>query len=211
MTLWTEERMGRDTLIALTAYVFIFILAFTLSIGMGFGAAESMHDPSSPLLYLRRVLMVIAALAIPWFTRGQPPAALGWTLSVKWIAISVAVGLFMGFTNPGGFNPKDPLAVLLALFHTFATELFFRSYLFKTFERTLGGVWVPILLSSLCYGLFYLTTWPIWASSPLGKLAFVCLFTLVGIPFAYGYKRSGSFLVPWMMHFFGVLKYGMFF
>ena len=78
-------------------------------------------------------------------------------------------------------------------------------------ERAFKGVWSPILLSSFCYGLFYLTTWPIWGSPPIGKLAFVILFTLVGIPFAYGYKKSGSFLVPWMMHFFGVLKYGMLF
>ncbi len=131
--------MDKDTFIALTAYVFLLILAFILSIGLGFGEAESMHDPSSPLLYLRRVIMVIAALALPWVTRGQSPSALGWTLSVKWIGISLAVGLFMGFSNPGGFNPKDPLAVLLALFHTFATELFFRGYLFKTFERSRGG------------------------------------------------------------------------
>ena len=203
--------MDKDTLISLLAFAFLFILAFILSIGLGLGEAESMHDPSSPLLYLRRVLMIIAAIALPWVTRRQSPSALGWTLSVKWIGIALAVGLIMGFSNPGGFNPKDPLALLLALFHTFATELFFRGYLFKTFERSQGGLWGPILLSSFCYGLFYLTTWPIWSSSPLGKLAFVGLFTLVGIPFAYSYKRSGSFLVPWMMHFFGVLKYGMLF
>ena len=165
-TLSTKDSMDKDTLIALTAYVLLLLLAFILSIGLGYGAAESMHDPSSPLLYLRRVLMVIAAIALPWITRGQSPSALGWTLSVKWIGISLAVGLFMGFSNPGGFNPKDPLAVLLALFHTFATELFFRGYLFKTFERSRGGMWIPVLLSSFCYGLFYLTTWPIWSSPP---------------------------------------------
>jgi hypothetical protein len=128
--------MDKDTLIALLAYVLLFILAFILSIGLGLGEAESMHDPSSPLLYLRRVLMVIAAIALPWVTRRQSPSALGWTLSVKWIGIALAVGLVMGFSNPGGFNPKDPLAILLALFHTFATELFFRGYLFKTFEHS---------------------------------------------------------------------------
>ncbi len=203
--------MNRDTFIALSAFVLLFILAFTFSIGLELGEAESLHAPSSLLLYCRRILMVIAALAIPWLTIRQTPAALGWHLSLKWIGISVAVGLFMGFSNPGGFNPKDPVAILLALFHTFATELFFRGYLFKTFERTLKGVWIPILLSSFCYGLSYLTTWPIWNSSPIAKLAFVILFSCVGIPFAYGYKKSGSFFVPWLMHFFGVLKYGMLF
>jgi hypothetical protein len=203
--------MNRDIFIALLTFALLLILAFTFSIGLELGEAESLHSPSSLLLYCRRILMVIAALAIPWFTIRQTPAALGWTLSIKWIGISLAVGLFMGFSNPGGFNPKDPIAILLALFHTFATELFFRGYLFKTFERTLKGVWIPILLSSFCYGLSYLTTWPIWNSAPIAKLAFVMLFTCVGIPFAYGYKKSGSFFVPWLMHFFGVLKYGMLF
>ena len=155
--------------------------------------------------------MVVLALTIPWFTRKEHPRVLGWGLSVKWLVISLVIGLFMGFSNPGGFNPKDPIAIMLALFHTFSTELFFRGYLYRTFERILKGSWGPILLSSLCYGLLYLTTWPIWNSSLVGKLAFVALFTAVGIPFAYGYKRSGSFFVPWLMHFFGVLKYGTLF
>ncbi|MDX1777611.1 MAG: CPBP family intramembrane glutamic endopeptidase [Thermodesulfobacteriota bacterium] len=203
--------MNKDIFIALLTFALLLILAFTFSIGLELGEAESLHAPSSLLLYCRRILMVIAALAIPWFTLRQTPAALGWDFSIKWLGISLAVGLFMGFSNPGGFNPKDPIAILLALFHTFATELFFRGYLFKTFERTLKGVWIPILLSSFCYGLSYLTTWPIWNSAPIAKLAFVMLFTCVGIPFAYGYKKSGSFFVPWLMHFFGVLKYGMLF
>ena len=201
--------MKKDVFLALLVYLFLFISSFIFSIGLGLGKAESAHDPNSLLLYGRRGLMILFAIAIPWFTKKQPPSALGWTLSAKWLLISLGVGIFMGFTNPGGFNPNDPLAILLALFHTFTAELFFRGYLFTTFERSMRGMWIPLLLSSFLYGLFYLTTWPIWSSSPIGKLAFVILFTLVGIPFAYGYKKSGSFLVPWLMHFFGVLKYGM--
>ena len=121
--------MKKDVLIALSTYIFLFIVTFILSIGFGLGEAESTHDPNSLLLYGRRILMIIFAIAIPWFTRKHPPSALGWKLSVKWIFISLAVGLFMGSTNPGGFNPKDPLAILLALFHTFSTELYFRGYL----------------------------------------------------------------------------------
>ena len=210
-TLREGTPMKKDVLIALSVCLLLFILTFTLSINLSLGDAESAHAPSSPLLYARRVLMVILALAIPWFTRRQPPSALGWTLPVKWVLISLGVGLFMGSTNPGGFNPTDPIAILLALFHTFATELFFRGYLFKTFDRVMKGLWGPLLLSSFLYGLFYLTTGAIWARPPLAKMLFVVLFTLVGMPFAYSYKKSGSFLIPWMMHFFGVLQYKMFF
>ncbi len=173
--------------------------------------------------------MIIFAIAIPWFTRKKPFSALGWKLSVKWIFISLGVGVLMGYRNPGGFNPKDPLAILLALFHTFSMELYFRGYLLTTFERSMKGWWVPFLLSSFLYGLLYLTSWPIWAGPPLAKMLlyltswpiwarpplakmiFVVGFTLVAMPFGYGYKKSGSFFVPWMMHFFGVLKYTMLF
>lgn len=199
--------MNRDTLFALAAYVFLFILSFFLSITMGLGESESMHDPSSSLLYIRRGLMAIAAVAIPWFTKRQPISAFGWKLSLKWMVISLGVGILMGFGNKGGFNPKEPIAILLALFHTFATELFFRGYIFKSFETWLKGLWPPILLSSLLYGLSYLTVYPIWHQSLIGKTAFVFLFTALGVLFAYGYKKSGSFFVPWMIHFFGVLQY----
>lgn len=203
--------MKKDACFALTAYVFLFVLSFILSINLGLGKAESIHDPSSSLLYLRRGLMVIAALAIPWFTKRQPLSAFGWKLSVKWLFISVGVGILVGLGNKGGFNPKEPIAIILALFHTFATELFFRGYIFKTLETWLKGLWSPLLLSSLLYGLSYLTVYPIWHQSLTGKVAFVLLFTALGILFAYGYKKSGSFLVPWMIHFFGVLKYGSLF
>ena len=203
--------MKRDAYLALTAYIFLFVLSFILSIQLGLGKAESIHDPSSSLLYLRRGLMVIAAVAIPWFTKRQPLSAFGWKLSVKWLFISVGVGILMGFGNPGGFNPKEPIAIILALFHTFATELFFRGYIFKTLETWLKGLWLPILLSSLLYGLSYLTVYPIWHKSFVGTIVFVFLFTSLGMVFAYSYKKSGSFFVPWMMHFFGVLKYGSLF
>ena len=203
--------MKRDACFALTAYVFLFVLSFILSINLGLGKAESIHDPSSTLLYLRRGLMVIAALAIPWFTKRQSLSAFGWNLSLKWVFISVGVGILMGLGNKGGFNPKEPAAIILALFHTFATELFFRGYIFKSLETWLKGLWAPILLSSLLYGLSYLTVYPIWHQSLAGNIAFVFLFTALGVLFAYSYKKSGSFFVPWMIHFFGVLKYGSLF
>ena len=105
--------MKRDAYFALTAYVFLFVLSFILSINLGLGKAESIHDPSSSLLYIRRGLMVIAALAIPWFAKRQPLSAFGWKLSVKWFFISVGVGILMGLGNKGGFNPKEPAAIAL--------------------------------------------------------------------------------------------------
>jgi hypothetical protein len=57
------------------------------------------------------------------------------------------------------------------------------------------------------YGIFYLTVWTTWGLPLIGKIIFVFLFTSLGILFSHTYKKSGSFLAPWMMHFLGVLNY----
>lgn len=155
--------------------------------------------------------MIIVAAASLRLSRKEGRDALGLSLSFRWFVICLLVGIAMGFSNPGGFDPTQLSAIVLALFHTFATELFFRGYVFKTLSASMKGSFVPILLSSLCYGLFYLTTAPIWARPFLVKTLLVILFSAVGAVYAYAYKRSGSFLVPWMMHFFSVLKYQMLF
>lgn len=204
-------KMHRDAVKALVICVVLFALFFVLSIGFGLGAPESRHEPFSPLLYVRRFIMIIVAAASLRLNRRENLSALGLRISFTWIAISLLAGIAMGFSNPGGFDPTQFSAIVLALFHTFATELFFRGYLFKTLSASMKGAFIPILLSSLCYGLFYLTTAPIWAQSFVAKILFVLLFSLVGAIFAFAYKKSGSFLVPWMMHFFSVLKYRMLF
>jgi membrane protease YdiL (CAAX protease family) len=203
--------MHRDAIRALVICTVLFALFFILSIGFGLGPPESRHDPSSPLLYVRRVIMIMVAVASLGLTKKENRDALGLRISLKWLAISLLVGIAMGFNNPGGFDPTEPVAIALALFHTFATELFFRGYLFKTLAASMKGVFLPTVLSSLCYGLFYLTTGDIWPRPFLVKTLLVILFSLVGAVYAYAYKRSGSFLVPWMMHFFSVLKYRMLF
>jgi len=199
--------MKKEVRYALAAYILILIIAFFASIVFDLGEAESRHDPSSLWMYLRRGLMIIAAMALPWFTKRENPLALGWGLSVKWTIIAVLVGIAIGFGNAGGFDPRGFLAIILAIFHTFATELFFRGYLNRTFAAAFESPWLGIILSAFLYGIFYLTVPPVWAQAWIGRILFVLLFTILGIIFAYGYKRSGSFFVPWIMHFFGVLNY----
>jgi membrane protease YdiL (CAAX protease family) len=203
--------MHRDAVRAVVIFTVLFALFFILSIGFGLGPPESRHEPSSPLLYVRRFIMIIVAAASLRLTGKENLSALGLRISFKWVVISLLVGIPMGFGNRGGFDPTEPVAIILALFHTFATELFFRGYLFKTLSASMKGAIIPILLSSLCYGLFYLTTGDIWPRPFLVKTVLVILFSAVGAVYAYAYKRSGSFLVPWMMHFFSVLKYRMLF
>jgi membrane protease YdiL (CAAX protease family) len=202
-----ETEMKKDVAIALGVFILLFFISWIMSITLGLGKAESVHDPSSLWLYGRRIIMVILAVAIPWLTKREGISILGWKVSFQWILISCGVGVGIGFGNPGGFDPTLPFAIVLAIFHTFATELFFRGYLFRTFARSFQRQWMAVILSSFLYGLSYLTVGTASTMQLVGKILFVCLFTTLGIIFSYSYKKSGSFLVPWIMHFFGVLKY----
>ena len=108
--------MRRDAVRSLVICTVLFALFFILSIGFGLGPSESKHDPSSPLLYVRRVIMIIVAAASLRLTRKENRDALGLRISLRWLAISLLVGIAMGFSNPGGFNPTELSAIILALF-----------------------------------------------------------------------------------------------
>ena len=203
--------MRREILFAISAFAVLFIVSFICSIVLGMGKAESLHDPASLWMYARRGLMIIFGLAIPWLRGKDNLTAFGWKAESKWIFITIGAGVLIGLGNKGGFDPASLIAIILALFHTFTTELFFRRYLLKTFSDSFRSFWPPIIISSFLYGLFYLTVSTTWGLPLAGKIIFVFMFTGLGIVFSFSYKKSGSFLVPWMMHFFGVLSYRMLF
>ena len=203
--------MKREILFAISTFAVLFILSFVCSIVLGMGKAESLHEPSSLWMYARRGLMIIFGLVIPWLRGKDNLTAFGWKAESKWIFITIGAGVLIGLGNKGGFDPASLIAIILALFHTFTTELFFRRYLLKTFSDSFRSFWPPIIISSFLYGLFYLTVSTTWGLPLAGKIIFVFMFTGLGIVFSFSYKKSGSFLVPWMMHFFGVLSYRMLF
>lgn len=193
--------MAGMLLYAIISYLALWAISWWAAIRRGWGAAESAHDPSSGWFYLRRFLLIGAALA--GVTAGGGPAAYGWALS-PWLPAILALGLLLGSANRGGFAPTTPLALLLALFHTFAVELYFRGYLFHQLAPTVG--WAALPLSALLYGLYYLTVHTVWAGGRRGRFAGVILFTLLGMLFAGVYAATGSFLAPWLCHFGAVLR-----
>ena len=95
--------MKKDLFFALIAYFFLLIASFIVSITLGFGRAESSRELSSLLWYGRRGAMVVAAIAIPWFTKKQTLSALGWQFPGRWLLFSCGIGLCLGFFNKGGF------------------------------------------------------------------------------------------------------------
>jgi len=204
--------LKKDLVLAIGSWVLLMALAVKFSLVDGLGADESVHLATSGWMYVRRIIMILFACVLPLLCGQKGIIAYGWRTTIKWRLIAVAIGILIGFGNRGGFDPRVASAILLAIFHTFATELYFRAYLITTFARHCKGFWLPVVLSAIMYGLSYLTVYNIWFHEwPWFKLVGLLLFTALGLVFGYSYSKSKSFPVPWIMHFFGVLKYRLLF
>jgi membrane protease YdiL (CAAX protease family) len=79
------------------------------------------------------------------------------------------------------------LVFVVAITPAIAEEVFFRGYVQRTFERTMG--WKSILFVGFVFGLFHL--------QPLGLIT----LSLLGIVFGYFYYRSKSLLPSMAAHF----------
>ncbi|MFC1592060.1 lysostaphin resistance A-like protein [Thermodesulfobacteriota bacterium] len=196
-----------DLLLALGAYLAVLAISFYAAIGCGYGEAESAHLADSAWMYVRRLLLLGCAAVLPLATGSRGLFGYGWRISLRWAVIAAIIGVATGFVNPGGFDLRHVSALLLACFHALAMELFFRAYLITTLSGTFRTFWPPVIISALLYGIFYLSVWTIWQRPPGENVFFVCLFTCIGLVYGYCYKKSGSFLVPWLAHFLGVLQY----
>lgn len=192
-------------LFAAAGYALLWAISWWAAIGRGWGAAESAHDPASPWLYGRRLLLALLAAAGVAGAGGASLAGLGWGLS-PWLIAAAAVGAAMARANKGGFVPSGVAPVALALFHTLATELYFRGYLFRHLGSLIG--WWSLPVSALAYGAYYLTVHTVWAGGRRGRIAGVVLFSLLGLVFAGFYTLAGSFLAAWLAHFAAVLRWG---
>lgn len=186
------------------SYALLWALSWWAAIGRGWGAAESAHDPTSRWLYGRRLLLIGLALLGIVVVGGASLAELGWGGS-PWLAAAILLGAVLARGNRGGFVVTGPAPLALALFHTFATELYFRGFLFRQLA-TLIDLWA-LPLSALAYGCYYLTVHTVWAGGRRGRVAGVALFSLLGIVFAGCYLFTGSLLGPWLAHLAAVLRW----
>ncbi len=79
------------------------------------------------------------------------------------------------------------LTVVVCVTPAICEEIFFRGYVQRTFERSLG--WKSFLLVGILFGLFHL--------QPLGLIT----LSILGILFGYFYYRSGSLFPSMAAHF----------
>lgn len=112
------------------------------------------------------------------------------------MAVVIPPGIITGFLKfaiPSTFDVPKLVIHFVGLFLTVALpeELFFRGILYRGLEKVSTKKWIPMLVSSLAFGLMH------WNNiSPLSmQITYVALATIAGLGYAWAYKKSGNNLL----------------
>jgi len=100
---------------------------------------------------------------------------------------------FLTFAVPETFDIPKLAAHFIGLFLTVALpeELFFRGLLLRGLEKASSKKWVPMVVSSLAFGLMH---WNNVSTLPT-QITYVSLATIAGLGYAWAYKKSGNNLL----------------
>jgi membrane protease YdiL (CAAX protease family) len=152
-------------------------------------------------------IAVSVVALIGW--HGYRSAEIGYRLAPKFkdlyiafialIAIMVLVvppGLitgFLTFSAPESFDIPKLTAHFIGLFLTVALpeELFFRGLLLRGLEKVSSRKWVPVVVSSLAFGLMHWNN----VNGLTIQITYVFLATIAGFGYAWAYKKSGNNLL----------------
>lgn len=139
--------------------------------GIGFNLVPKLKDLYITLLALLMILVVVV-----------PPGL---------------ISGFLTFSVPEKFNGLKSGAEFVGLFLTVALpeELFFRGILLRGLERVSSLKWVPMVVSSLAFGLMHWNN----VNGLSTQITYVILATLAGLGYAWAYKKSGNNLLAAML------------
>jgi membrane protease YdiL (CAAX protease family) len=150
------------------------------------------------LLALVALLAIrVRRIAVPLGARAPVMAATGLSMGVIGVTVSLALCAIAGTAQSG---PPAPEGIGLLLLETGllviqsgAEEYYFRAWLQKDLERC-WGPWPALGAAALLFAALHFIA---AASDPL---TFVTML-LGGLLFGLAYLKSGSFLLPWAIHF----------
>lgn len=112
------------------------------------------------------------------------------------LVLVVPPGLISGFLTfeiPETFNALGMTTHFIGLFLTVALpeELFFRGLLLNGLEKVSSKKWVPLVVSSLAFGLMHWNN----VNDLTTQITYVSLATIAGLGYAWAYKKSGNNLL----------------
>ena len=109
------------------------------------------------------------------------------------MAFVVPPGLLTGFLKfsiPGSYDIPKLTAQFVGLFLTVALpeELFFRGILLRGLEKRFSKEWIPLVLSSLAFGLMHWNN----ASTLSTQITYISLAAVAGLGYGWAYRKSGN-------------------
>jgi len=112
------------------------------------------------------------------------------------MVVVVPLGIISGFLTfaiPEHINGSKLATHFIGLFLTVALpeELFFRGLLLRGLEKATTKKWVPMVVSSLAFGLMHWNN----VSDLNTQITYVLLATIAGVGYAWAYKKSGNNLL----------------
>lgn len=139
----------------------------------------------------------VSHIPVPLGTRPGLCAAIGLAMGVIGFAVSLALCTIAG-TAQEGMPATEGLGLLLLetvllVIQSGAEEYYFRGWLQGDLERR-WGPWPALGAAALLFAALHFL---VAASEPL---TFVTML-LGGLLFGLAYRKSGSFLLPWALHF----------
>lgn len=137
-------------------------------------------------------------LSVPFSTRSPTLAVTGLGIGAIGLAVSVALCAIAGTAQQGASESGGNaglllLETLLLIIQSGAEELYFRAWLQKDLERR-WGIGAALAVTATLFAVLHFVA---AASEPL---TFVTML-LGGVLFGLAYWKSGSFLLPWAIHF----------
>jgi membrane protease YdiL (CAAX protease family) len=97
---------------------------------------------------------------------------------------------FLSFSIPEAYDIPKLAVHFVGLFLTVALpeELFFRGILLRGLEKVSSLKWVPMVVSSLAFGLMH---WNNLNDLPM-QITYISLATIAGLGYGWAYKKSGN-------------------
>jgi len=97
---------------------------------------------------------------------------------------------FLTFAIPETFDVPKLAAHFIGLFLTVALpeELFFRGLLLRGLEKVSSKKWVPLVVSSLAFGLMHWNN----VGTLSTQITYVSLATIAGVGYGWAYRKSGN-------------------
>jgi membrane protease YdiL (CAAX protease family) len=97
---------------------------------------------------------------------------------------------FLSFSIPESYDFPVLAAHFIGLFLTVALpeELFFRGILLKGLEKVFAKKWIPMVISSLAFGLMHWNN----ADTLTAQIIYVSLASIAGVGYGWAYQKSGN-------------------